>query len=106
MPMHGEGIISKEIHVIPFTGYYKSENEFIKDAVNTLLSARKDLRIAVACELYKREEVSFGKACEIASLNIEEMKEVLHKKGIVRKVSAPPSDVRDMADEAIRLAGR
>ena len=104
--MHVEGIVSKEINVIPFTGYYKNENEFIKDAVNTLLSARKDLRIAVACELYKREEVSFGKACEIASLDIEEMKEVLHKKGIARKVSATPEDVSDMADEAIRLAGR
>ena len=104
--MHVEGIVSKEINVIPFTGYYKNENEFIKDAVNTLLSARKDLRIAVACELYKREEVSFGKACEIASLDIEEMKEVLHKKEITRKVSATPEDVSNMADEAIRLAGR
>jgi len=104
--MHVEGIVSKEIDVIPFTGYYKNENEFIKDAVNTLLSARKDLRIAVACELYKREEVSFGKACEIASLDIEEMKELLHKKGIARKVSATPEDVSNMADEAIRLAGR
>lgn len=104
--MPGEGIISKEINVIPFTGYYKNENEFIKDAVNTLLSARKDVRIAVACELYKREEISFGKACEIASLDVEEMKEVLRSKGIVRKVSAPPKDSNDMADEAIRLAGR
>ena len=104
--MHVEGIVSKEINVIPFTGYYKNENEFIKDAVNTLLSARKDLRIAVACELYKREEVSFGKACEIASLDIEEMKEVFHNKGIARKVIASPEDVSDMADEAIRLAGR
>ena len=104
--MHVEGIVSKEINVIPFTGYYKNENEFIKDAVNTLLSARKDLRIAVACELYKREDVSFGKSCEIASLDIEEMKEVFHKKGIARKVSATPKNVSDMADEAIRLAGR
>ena len=106
MPMHVEGIVSKEINVIPFTGYYKNENEFIRDAVNTLLSARKDLRVAVACELYKREDISFGKACEIASLNVEEMKEVFHTKGIARKVSAPPSDVSDMADEAIKLAGR
>ncbi|MCK5660210.1 MAG: UPF0175 family protein [Methanosarcinales archaeon] len=104
--MYAEGIISKEISVIPSTGYYKNENEFIKDAVNTLLSARKDLRVAVACELYKRDEISFGKACEIASLNVEEMKEYLHKKGIARKVSASLEDVIDMADEAIKFAGR
>ena len=64
------------------------------------------LRIAVACELYKREEVSFGKACEIASLDVEKMKEVLQNKGIARKVIASPEDVSNMADEAIRLAGR
>lgn len=104
--MHVEGIVSKEISVIPFTGYYKNENEFIRDAVNTLLSARKDLRVAVACELYKREDISFGKACEIASLNIEEMKEVFYTKGITRKVTSSSSDVSDMADEAIKLAGR
>jgi len=55
----------------------------IKDIVegdinSTLLAARKDLRVSIACELYKRGEISLGKACEIASLNIEEMKEVLY----------------------------
>ena len=104
--MHSEGIVSKEIHAIPSTGYYSNENEFIKDAVNTLLSARKDLRVAVACELYKTEEISFGKACEIASVNAEEMKEALHKKGIKRKVGTSPADTVKMADEAVRLAGR
>ena len=104
--MHLEGIVSKEIHAIPSTGYYDNENEFIKDAVNTLLSARKDLRVAVACELYKTEEISFGKACEIASVNAEEMKEALHKKGIKRKVATSPEDTVKMADEAVKLAGR
>ena len=46
-----------------------------KDDIFMLLAARKDVRIAVASELYKRGEISFGKACEIASVDIEEMKE-------------------------------
>jgi len=45
--MYADDLTSKEINIVPFTGYYKNENEFIKDAVNTLLSARKDLRIAM-----------------------------------------------------------
>lgn len=37
------------------------------------MASREDLRLAIASELYKIDEISFGKACEIASLNIEEM---------------------------------
>lgn len=75
-----EDLMKKELKVISKTGLYRDEEEFVKEAINTLLAARKDLRVAIACELYKRDEISFGKACEIASLNIEEMKEVLYKK--------------------------
>ena len=49
-----EDLIKKELKVIPSTGFYKNEGEFIKEAINTLLATRKDLRITIACELYKR----------------------------------------------------
>lgn len=99
-------LIEKEISIIPSTGLYKSGEEFIKDAINTLLAARKDIRIAVACELYKRRDISLGKACEIASVNIEEMKEILHKKRIKRTSGLEIKETEDMAEGAIRFAGR
>lgn len=99
-------LIEKEISIIPSTGLYKSGEEFIKDAINTLLAARKDIRIAVACELYKRGDISLGKACEIASVNIEEMKEILHKKRIKRTSGLEIKETEDMAEGAIRFAGR
>ena len=49
-----EDLVKKELKVIASTGFYKSEGEFIKEAINTLLATRKDLRITIACELYKR----------------------------------------------------
>ena len=42
------------------------------------------MRISIAYELYRKDAVSLGKVYEVASLDIEEMKEVLHDKGIVR----------------------
>ena len=72
--------------------------------MNTLLAARKDLRISIACELYKREEISLSKACEIASLNIEEMKEELHKRGIKRKVNVSLKEMEEMAKKAVKFA--
>ena len=101
-----EDMVKKEISVIPSTGFYRDEEEFIKEAINTLLAARKDLRVSIACELYKKEEISLGKACEIASLNIEEMKEVLHKRGIRRRVNVSSEEMERMAKRAIELARR
>jgi predicted HTH domain antitoxin len=104
--MLAQDLIRKEIQIVPKIGFYESEDEFISEAINTLMASRKDLRTAVAAELYNNEEISFGKACEIASLNIEEMKEVLHKRKIKRKVSASLDEIDDMAAGAIRIAGR
>jgi len=101
-----EDLVKKELKVVPSTGLYRDEDEFIKEAVNTLLAARKDLRVSIACELYKREEISLGKACEIASLNIEEMKEELHKRGIRRNVNVSSDEMEGMAKKAVELAGR
>jgi predicted HTH domain antitoxin len=99
-------LIEKEIKIIPSTGLYKSGDEFLEDAVNTLLAARKDVRVAIACELYKLGEISLGKACEIASVDIEEMKEILHKKGIVRKSVLKIKETEAMAKEAVKFARR
>jgi len=98
-----EDLIKKEIRIIPGTGLYKSGNEFVKDAMNTLLAARKDVRVAIACELYKRGEISLGKACEIASVDIESMKEILHKKGIVRKSGLKIKETEVLAKKAMKF---
>lgn len=104
--MESGNLIEKEIRIISNTGLYKSSDDFLKDAVNTLLAARKDVRVAIAGELYKRGEISFGKACEIASVDIEEMKEILHEKGIYRKSGLKIKETEYLAEEAVKFAGR
>jgi len=99
-----DNLIKMELKVIPSTGFYKTEEEFIREAINVLLATRKDLRIIIACELYKRDEISFGRACEIASLNIEEMKEILYKRGIKRRVNVSSEEMENMAKKAVELA--
>lgn len=71
-----------ELSAIPETGYYDSTSEFLRDAMRTLLAARKDLRISIACVLYKNGKISMGKATEIAGMDYEEMKKTLHSRGI------------------------
>ena len=101
-----EELVKKELEVISKTGLYRDEEEFIKEAVNTLLAARKDLKVSIACELYKKGDISLGKSCEIASLNIEEMKEVLYKRRIKRRVNVSAEEMESMAKKAIELARR
>jgi len=96
-------LIKKELDIISSIGLYKNKEEFVKEAINTLLATRKDLRVSIACELYKKGEISFGKACEIAALNIEEMKEILYRRGIKRKVNVSSKEMERMAKKAAEL---
>ena len=75
-------ILRLELSAIPQTGYYDSTSEFLRDAMRTMLSARKDLRIAIASVLYREGKISFGKAVEVADVNYEEMKKIFVDKGI------------------------
>ena len=68
--------LSAELEVIPKTGYYTSTSEFLKDAVKTILAAKKDLMVSIAIELYKKD-YSLGRVAEIADLDYEAMKELL-----------------------------
>ena len=73
--------LKKELEVITKTGHYNSMSEFIKDAVKTILAARKDLRVSIAVELYK-DGYSLEKVAEIADVDYDEMKRILVKSGI------------------------
>jgi Arc/MetJ-type ribon-helix-helix transcriptional regulator len=70
-------LVKKEIDALVKAGYYSSKSDVVKDALRTFLSTKKNLRLAAAVELYKREEISLGKAAEIADVGIVEFKEIL-----------------------------
>lgn len=78
-------LLKMEIEASSAIGYYDNKSEFLRDATRTLLAARKDLRIAIACELYKKGKISLGRAVEIADVHYEEMKKILAKREIPLK---------------------
>ena len=99
-------ILRKEIETVPETGLYASEAEFIIDGVRTLLSARKDVRLAVACRMYEKGEASLSGAADVAETDIETMKAALAELDIPRKSSASVEEVEEMASIAARASGR
>lgn len=54
-------------------------------------------------ELYKKGEISIGKASEMLGKNIEEMKVELHKRGIERRTSNDINKINEMAEIAAKL---
>jgi predicted HTH domain antitoxin len=104
--MARRSLLEEELAAVTETGLYKSEEAFLTDAVNTLLAARPDIREAVACRLYEKEVFSLGRAAEWSGLSIEEMKESLYQRGIVRQSSADISEIEEMARRSLEAAGR
>lgn len=88
------------------SGHYSSEEEFLHDAVLTLLAARRDLRLDLAVRLYARGEISLGKAAEIADVDVETIKSYLAGKGIFREAPESSEEIRRAARELTKLAGR
>ena len=99
-------IIEKEIRALIKYGYYGSIDEAVKDAFRTLLNAKPELRIAAAVELYKEEEVSLGKAAEIAGVTTIEFKDILADRGIRREVSSRSVEELEKGVELIKRMRR
>ncbi len=64
------------------TGLYQSKDELVSEAVRNLLLNNKPLRLELALELFRADEVSLGRATEIAGLNRWAFQEALHERNI------------------------
>lgn len=95
--------IAKELDAISELGWYRDKNDFITDAINTLLSAHRELRIAIACKLYENEEISLGRAAEIVGTSIEEMKKIISDHGIKLVIGTSIPKEKDRARAVLRM---
>jgi len=78
-------------------GFYASESELVTDAVRTLLAARPDLRVAIACHLYMQGTISLGRAAKLAGIDVVRFKRVLHERGIPRTAPESLAETVEMA---------
>lgn len=98
--------LEEELAAIAETGLYQSREAFLSDAVKTLLAARPDLREAIACKLYEKGSLSLGGAAAWAGISVDDLKEALHSRGIVRQAEESREEVEAMAKRALQAAGR
>jgi len=95
-----------KLDVISELRRYRDKNDCIADAINTLLSAHRELRIAIACKLYENEEISLGRAAEIVGTSIEEMKKIISDHGIKLVIVTSIPKTKDRARTVLRMLRR
>ncbi|MCG7849350.1 MAG: UPF0175 family protein [ANME-2 cluster archaeon] len=80
--------VDRKVKALVNAGYYSSELDVIKDAIRSLFRENAELKVNVAIELYKEEEVSLSKAAEMAGVTTIEFKDILGKQRIMREIEA------------------
>ena len=84
-----------DIETIATLGGYESADAVITDAVRELLRQRPELRLSLAVEKYRSEEVSLNRAAELAEVSPERFKTELAERGISRDAGFFDRDERD-----------
>ena len=82
-------------------GLYKNEQAVIQDGLRYLLQARPDVRLELALHRYQTEDISLGKAANLAGVSFEQMKEVLHTRGVQLRLG--PESEEEAQEEVTAL---
>lgn len=95
-----ELLIEKEIAALIKAKVFRDKEELQLEAFRSLLEMRPELKIESAIGLYKEGEISFEKAADICGLSQEELKEIMAKKGIYRKVGTCAKEAMEKAESS------
>jgi predicted HTH domain antitoxin len=82
-------------------GLYRSEDEVIHDALNRLLKDNPEYRLKLAIYRYQTEDISLGKAAEIAGLYWEDMRDILIRNGI--KPELGPESIEEVQKDYLTI---
>ena len=88
-------LAEKEIDALLGTGLYTSRDELIAEAIRNLLLNNKNLRVELAVQLFKNDEVSLGRAAEIAGVDHWAFQEILRERQVPILVEAEGAEEMD-----------
>jgi predicted HTH domain antitoxin len=81
-----------ELAALIKAGIFRSKREAVEEAFRLLFATRPLLRLEAAIQLFKDEEVTLGRAAEMAGLTRSEFEAVLADRGIERVVACDSSE--------------
>lgn len=87
--------VDQEVESLVRTGLYKNRDEVISDAIRNLLLNNQALRLELAIDLFRSDEVSLGRAAEIAGMDRWRFQEILSVRQIPILVEADSAETMD-----------
>ena len=94
------GTLTQRMSLLVERGVFESEESLTASAYRSLLMLQPALKLEIALSLYEREEISLGRAAEMAGISREQMKELLAARGIERKY---PQRSQEEVDRDVEL---
>ena len=92
----------QELSAIVRAGCFVSEKEALREAVQTLLAVRPQLRVEAAVRRYLDEEITLGRAAELVGVTRWRFQELLAQRGVRLTLEARPAKELDEAVERLR----
>ena len=98
--------VGEEIAAVVRAGCFPSEEDAMREAVQTLLAVNPHLRREAAIRRYLDEEITLGRAAELAGMTRWRFRELLVQRGIPLEIEARPARELDTSVAAIRKRRR
>jgi len=87
------GETEQEFSAIVRAGCFVSEEEALREAVQTLLAVRPQLRVEAAIRRYLDGEITLGRAAELAGVTRWRFQELLAPRGVRITLEARPANL-------------
>lgn len=94
-------LLEKEADLYIRAGLYSSRVELMREALRYYLRHALKANVDVAVELYKKEEISLGKAAELAGVSYEDIRHILKAREV--KIKAGPESIKEAKMEVKEL---
>lgn len=94
--MNQTAFADRQVDALVRTGLYRNRDEVISDAIRNLLLNNKSLRLELAIDLFRSDEVSLGRAAEIAGLDRWQFQDALHERGVPVIIEAGVAEEMDL----------
>lgn len=98
--------IDQELSAVVRAGCFASEEDAVREAVQTMFAVKPQLRTEAAIRRYMDGEITLGRAAELAGMTLWRFQEMLGQRGARVEIEARPAKELDEAVERIRKRRR
>lgn len=92
--------MDQQLDAVVRAGLFTDREQVVNRAIQALFAVQPNLRADAAVELFRRDEVSFLRAAEMAGLDFESFRMLLQSRGIDWAIEAESAETMDEAGEA------